>query len=97
MPEYDESADEFKIRIINDHWIAWCEKPFYLICKSQWYWLKSGKFIKEWEGLIFAAQEQALSTNASLLHLIAAFVVYQIKLLTILQVTVHFWFKENTR
>jgi len=35
-----------------------------LIClKTQWLWLKFGKFTKELEGLIFAAQEQAISTN----------------------------------
>ena len=74
LPEYDESADEFKHRVVNDHCIAWREKPLHgqflrqtsdLTCpKTQWCWLKSGKFTKELEGLIFAAQEQALSTNA---------------------------------
>ena len=32
--------------------------------KHQWLWLRFSNFSKEMEGTIFAAQEQALSTNA---------------------------------
>ena len=74
LPDYDESAEDYKHRTANDHCIAWREKPSHgqflrqvsdLICpKTQWLWLKFGKFTKKLEGLIFAAQEQALSTNA---------------------------------
>jgi len=37
--------------------------------KFQWSWLHSGNFTKETESLIFAAQEQALSTNAIRSHI----------------------------
>jgi len=37
--------------------------------KFQWSWLHSGNFTKETESLIFAAQEQTLSTNAIRSHI----------------------------
>ena len=40
------------------------------ICvKSQWLWLWKGNFTKEMEGFVFAAQEQALSTNSIKAHI----------------------------
>ena len=104
LPGYDESAEDYKHRTANDHYIAWHEKPLHghflrqvsdLICsKTQWLWLKFGKFTKELEGLIFAAQEQALSTNVMesriYRHLIVVCVVYQMRLLTTLPAVAHF-------
>ena len=37
--------------------------------KSQWMWLQKGNFTKELEGHVFAAQEQALSTNSIKAHI----------------------------
>jgi len=40
------------------------------ICiKSQWLWLRKGNFTKVMGGLVFAAQEQALSTNSIKTHI----------------------------
>jgi len=74
LPKYEESADQYKHRACNDHLVAWQDKPLHgqflwqvsnVLCpKTQWSWLKFGKITKEMEGLIFAAQEQALSTKA---------------------------------
>ena len=36
---------------------------------SQWTWLRKGNFTKELQGLICAAREQALSTNAIKAHI----------------------------
>ena len=36
--------------------------------KMQWSWLRFGTVSKEMEGLLFTAQEQALSTNAIKAH-----------------------------
>ena len=57
LPDYDESADDYKHKTADDDCIAWCKKPLHsqflrqvsdLICpKTQWLWLKFGKCTKE--------------------------------------------------
>jgi len=74
LPKYEESADQYMHRACNDHLVAWQDKALHgqflrqvsdVSCpKTQWAWLKFGKITKEMKGLIFAAQEQALSTKA---------------------------------
>jgi len=45
------------------------ETEDHVCVKIQWSWLRFGNVSKEMEGLLFAAQEQALSTNAIKAHI----------------------------
>ena len=70
---------DYKQSIMLKYLQTWKNKPLHgqflreivdQVCiKSQWLWLQVGSFTKEMEGIIFAAQEQALSTNAVRAHI----------------------------
>jgi len=71
--QYQEDGKIFKKYIISEHLSLLSAKPLHgqlretantVSNTSQWTWLRKGNFTKELEGLICAAQEQALSTNA---------------------------------
>jgi len=76
---YEESGVGYKSRIASNHFNVWIERPLhgqfmseasdYVCGKYQWSWLHSGNFTKEMESLIFAAQEQAISTNTIRAHI----------------------------
>ncbi|XP_077972208.1 uncharacterized protein LOC144427222 [Styela clava] len=68
----DEDSNAFKERKIDERMERWKEKPLHgkylretknIMVEDSWNWLKKGYLKKETEGLITAAQEQALRTN----------------------------------
>jgi len=65
-----ESPSKFKARISDEHFGAWKDKPLHgqfivdgVDIKQQWSWLFNSKLKKETEGLVMAAENQAISTN----------------------------------
>jgi len=68
-----EDPKKCKSLIEDKHMAAWMGKALHgHFCKDvlplvdlkwQWYWIEYAKYTKETEGFIFAAQEQALTTN----------------------------------
>ena len=76
---FEEHGKEYKELSYLEHLHTWKSKPLHgqfireisdQICvESQWLWLCYGNLTKEMEGLVFAAQEQALSTNAVKAHI----------------------------
>ena len=68
-----ESTSEFKARMISLHYDNWSQKALHgQFCREtathvdnkwQWAWLKSSRLSPEVEGYLFAAQEQAITTN----------------------------------
>ena len=79
---FEKVGKNYKRSAILQHLQSWKEKPLHgqflqdissQICvKSQWLWLRFktfSRFSEEMEGIIFAALEQALSTNAIKTHI----------------------------
>ena len=76
---FEAYGKEYKELSNLEHLLTWKSKPLHgqfireisdQICvKSQRLWLRFGNFTKEIKGLVFAAQEQALSTNAVKAHI----------------------------
>jgi len=77
-----ESPSKFKTRRKQEHFEAWKAKPLHgqfvreidgvVDLSQQWKWLMGSNLNKECEGLIMAAQNQAISTNcikANIFHL----------------------------
>jgi len=79
FPTFEEHGKQYKQSNNNKLIQTWQSKPLHgqfqretsehVCVKSQWLWLRTGNLTKEMEGLIFAAQEQALSTNAIKAHI----------------------------
>ena len=71
---FEKAGKEYKHSAMLMHLQSWKEKPLHsqflqdvspqICAKSQWFWLHFSNFSKEMEGIIFATQEQVLSTNA---------------------------------
>ena len=78
---YAEHGKQYKLSYYMECLQTWKDKPLHeqflreieeQICvKSQWLWLQHGNLTKEIaiEGLVLAAQEQALSTNVIRTHI----------------------------
>jgi len=77
--KFQEGGRAYKQSCMIDTLNSWKEKPLHgqflrethnQICtRSQWAWLLKGNVTKEMEATVFAAQEQALSTNAIKAHI----------------------------
>ena len=73
LPVTAESWKQFKARISSELYNNWIDKALHgqFICnvtglvdsRYQWKWLQHSKISKEVEAFLFAAQEQAISTN----------------------------------
>ena len=61
-----DNEEEFKKRKREERKTEWREKPLHaesISSEGSWFWLKIGKMKKETEGLLIAAQDQALRTD----------------------------------